>query len=282
MPSSTRKLAQNNTSLTEGNVQTQSADGCWRKTTANQLVLLLVTTILKGINASQIYLPPHTTTLDRSNIDGLLGIRPSGVPKIRDSSVDKLLTPSVQTSGTEGSKWLLLFYSTDSARQITKSRLALFQLGVWAHFMSQNHFPIVKLGIVDCGRHSDLCTRFGIVFQPELLYWEAGHSKTLEVTDAISGSTIQRLMDSLQTPARQPQVSQHTSPLGLMMLRVHRWLAVAAASYSKPSVWLGNLLLVSSLIFAWSLMRSLLGEGPTSHSGENKADQEHHSGEPSA
>jgi hypothetical protein len=97
------------------------------------------------------------------------------------------------------------------------------------------------------------------------VYFEPGNLQVLDTTEEINAKSIQRLLDSLTTPVqKQNRTDSHASPLGLLWLRVERWFTVTLVSYYKPSVLLGNLLFLSFLIFACSLVQSLLGESAAS------------------
>jgi hypothetical protein len=221
------------------------------------IFMLLVT--LNTCTAKQPDQKPIQVSLNRHNFQSLLGISSSQTSLVRG------LGAAIPEKTTDGARWLLLFYSTESFRKATKSKLALFQLSLWSNLASKQQLPSIRLGTVNCAQEQAICDRFGIVLQPELVYFEPGNLQVLDTTEEINAKNIQRLLDSLKTPVqKQNMTDSHASPLGLLWLRVERWFTVTLVSYYKPSVLLGNLLFLSFLVFAWSLVQSLLGESTSS------------------
>lgn len=228
------------------------------------MLILILLASLSTCTAKQLDKHSIQVSLNRHNFQRLLGISSSQTSLVRGS--DGAVPDKVE----DGARWLLLFYSTESFRKATKSKLALFQLSLWSNLASKQQFPSIRLGTVDCAQEQAICDRFGIVLQPELVYFEPGNLQVLDTTEEINAKSIQRLLDSLKTPVqKQNRTDSHASPLGLLWLRVERWFTVTLVSYYKPSVLLGNLLFLSFLVFAWSLVQSLLGD-PAASAEEKK------------
>jgi hypothetical protein len=229
------------------------------KLASKSLFLLCVCSVSQICISQNVSQNQPQISLTTTNFQTLLGLKADQKP----------LSPL--SDNQDGTKWLLLFYSTDSVRQSAKSKLALFQLGVWRSLSSNQQHPTVKVGTIDCALEQSICSRFGIVYQPELMYYQGGNSQVLDPTVEITSKNIQRLLDVLQTLKEKQSIGEmQASPLGLLVRRLQRWFTVTILSYSRPSVLLGNFLLLAFIIFSWTLVRSLLDESSSMESEEEK------------